>query len=135
MNLAYLFLHWLSMHRMLTFTSMFCQKCQIPHWLFHHKGKCRVFRYLLSLDCETFSVKASEVFGQRLESQGALGLKVQTRCFADKGGEVGELCNAQLVNGRHRTGPSTCHYQASCNCETQFSSVQLLSCIRLFATP
>ena len=97
------------MHRMLTFTSVFCRKCQIPHWLFHHKGKYRVFRYLLPLDCETFSVKASEVFGQRLESQGALGLKVQTRCFTDKGGKVGELCNVQLVNGRCRTGPSTCH--------------------------
>lgn len=88
---------------------MIGQKGQIPHWLFHHKGKYYVFRYLLSLDCETFSVKASEVFGQRLESQDALGLKVQTRCFTDKGGEVGELCNAQLVNGQRSTGPSTCH--------------------------
>ena len=84
---------------------MIGQKGQIPHWLFHHKGKYHVFRYLLSLDCETFSVKASEVFGQRLESQGALGLKVQTRCFTDKV----ELCNVQLVNGRRSTGPSTCH--------------------------
>ena len=81
---------------------------QIPHWLFHHKGKYRLFRYLLSSDCETFSGKASEVFGQRLESQSALGLKVQPRCFTDEGGEVGELCNVQLVHGQRRTGPPTC---------------------------
>lgn len=92
MNLAYLFLHCLYTHRMLAFISMICQKGQIPHCPFHQKGKCCVFRYLLSLNWESFSVKALEVFGQRLVSQGALGLKVQPWRFTDKAGLVGGFC-------------------------------------------